>query len=204
MWLVGVSAEPQRDLRDLILEAAEVQFRTRGYAGTSLADIAAAVDLTGPALYYYFDSKADLLFHALRDPMQRQVELCRKAIRGKSPLEQVRAFVYTVVRFVLDTPMLQSEHGAAFIDMGVLAQSLPEQERAEILRLERSSADDLRNVISRGMRVNAIRPVDPTATAFALLGLATNVTWFHAGRRLTAEEVAHQYAELAVAAVKPT
>lgn len=198
-----VSAEPQRELRELILAAAETQFRTRGYADTSLSDIASAVDLTGPALYYYFDSKSDLLFHALRDPMQRQIDACRDAIRGKPPLEQVHAFIHAVVHLVLETPMLQGDHGPAIIDMSVLAQSLPDDQRKEILNMERTSAGDLRDIIKRGVRADEMRAVDPTAAAFALLGMATNVTWFHAGGRLSAEEVASEYADLAVAAVKP-
>ena len=199
---VATSAQPRRDLRELILEAAEVQFRTRGYADTSLADIAAAVDLTGPALYYYFKSKSDLLFHALREPMQRQLDLCRQATRGKQPLEQVYAFVHAVVLFLLESSLLRAGDGRAFIDMTVLAQSLPDDQRAEIVRMEHASVNDLRDIIKRGVRTKALRPLDPTPTAFALLGMAVNITWFHFDDRLDAEEVAHLYADLAVAAVR--
>jgi AcrR family transcriptional regulator len=202
MSAVAAPVEPQKDLRALILEAAEMQFRTRGYADTSLADIAATVDLTGPALYYYFASKSDLLFHSLREPMQRQIDLCRKATQGKTPLEQVHAFVYAVVRSLLDSPLMQAGHGHAFVDMTVLAQSLPDEQQAEILGLEHTSATDLRDIIQRGIRAKEVRPVDPTATAFALLGMATNITWFDVRGRLTPDEVATQYADLAVAAIR--
>ncbi|GAB3311748.1 TetR family transcriptional regulator [Epidermidibacterium keratini] len=47
--------------RDLILEAATALFRDRGYGAVSLADVAAAVDVTPPALYRHVKDKQELL-----------------------------------------------------------------------------------------------------------------------------------------------
>ena len=43
-------------------------FATRGYARTSLQEIATALDVTKAALYFYFPAKAQLL-HSLADPL---------------------------------------------------------------------------------------------------------------------------------------
>jgi AcrR family transcriptional regulator len=43
-----------------ILDAAEALFAAHGYAGTSLRDVALAVDLRIPSLYNHFDSKESL------------------------------------------------------------------------------------------------------------------------------------------------
>jgi AcrR family transcriptional regulator len=51
---IGSTAEITRDR---ILEAARELFAERGYAGTSLADIAAAVGLTKTAVAYHFHPK---------------------------------------------------------------------------------------------------------------------------------------------------
>ena len=50
--------------RDDILGAARVLFAERGYAATSVREIAEAVGVTKPTLYYHFGSK-DGLFTAL-------------------------------------------------------------------------------------------------------------------------------------------
>ena len=50
---------------DAIVDAASVLFARDGYEETSLADVARAVDLTPKALYYYYDSKHDLLDHVI-------------------------------------------------------------------------------------------------------------------------------------------
>lgn len=48
-------------MRERLLIAAFEQFATRGYQDTSMADIAAAADVTASNCYGYFESKADLL-----------------------------------------------------------------------------------------------------------------------------------------------
>lgn len=50
---------------EAIVETASELFARAGYEETSLADVARAIDLTPKALYYYYDSKRDLLDHVI-------------------------------------------------------------------------------------------------------------------------------------------
>jgi AcrR family transcriptional regulator len=50
-----------------IMEVAERMFHERGYAETSMEDIAQAVGLLKGSLYYYIDSKEDLLYRIVGD-----------------------------------------------------------------------------------------------------------------------------------------
>lgn len=54
--------------RARIQDVALTLFATRGYALTSLHEIAAELDVTKAALYFYFPAKA-LLLHSLADPL---------------------------------------------------------------------------------------------------------------------------------------
>lgn len=60
-----VDRRPRRllpnSMRERLLLAAFEQFSERGFQDTSMASLGAAVDVTGPNLYSYFESKADLL-----------------------------------------------------------------------------------------------------------------------------------------------
>ncbi|MEU6697085.1 TetR/AcrR family transcriptional regulator [Pseudonocardia sp. NPDC046786] len=47
--------------RELLLRAAARTFRRRGYGGVTIDEIGGAAGVVGPALYRYFDTKADLL-----------------------------------------------------------------------------------------------------------------------------------------------
>jgi AcrR family transcriptional regulator len=50
-----------------VLEAAVDMFHERGYASTSIEDVAKAVGLLKGSLYYYIQSKEDLLFRIVDD-----------------------------------------------------------------------------------------------------------------------------------------
>lgn len=59
------SERRRRAKQQAIVDAASELFARVGYDDTSLADVARAVDLTPKALYYYYDSKRDLLDHVI-------------------------------------------------------------------------------------------------------------------------------------------
>jgi len=58
------------DTRSKILEVAEREFATEGYAGAHLQKIAEQVGVRKTALYYYFDSKAALYTAVLEDMLE--------------------------------------------------------------------------------------------------------------------------------------
>lgn len=58
----GWTVEPAR--RDLILAAALELFRERGYHGVSMDDIGEAIGITGPTIYFHYESKLDVLVAA--------------------------------------------------------------------------------------------------------------------------------------------
>src|SRR4051794_16336277 len=61
------------ETRRRIIEAAARLFAERGYAGTSIRDLALDLGMTKAALYYHFAAKEDLLF-AVADPVLRVMD----------------------------------------------------------------------------------------------------------------------------------
>ncbi|HEX3621439.1 MAG TPA: helix-turn-helix domain-containing protein [Acidimicrobiales bacterium] len=61
------------DSRQRIVAAAVELFSSQGYAGTSIRDIAAALGMTKASLYYYFESK-DQILDAVTEPLRRELE----------------------------------------------------------------------------------------------------------------------------------
>jgi AcrR family transcriptional regulator len=59
-------ASPVRT-RDLVLSRSAELFAERGFGGTTVADIGAAIGISGPALYKHFDSKYAVLHRLLVD-----------------------------------------------------------------------------------------------------------------------------------------
>ena len=58
---------PAEKRRAQLIRAAEKLFRKRGYAGTSVDQIAKAARLTKGSIYFHFDSKKDLFFEVIRN-----------------------------------------------------------------------------------------------------------------------------------------
>ncbi len=58
-------------MRQRILAVAGRLFAERGYAGTSVRDIAEQLGISNPSLYHHFPSKADLFDELLRAPLDR-------------------------------------------------------------------------------------------------------------------------------------
>ncbi|MGH2442467.1 MAG: TetR/AcrR family transcriptional regulator [Chloroflexota bacterium] len=181
-----------------MVAAAALMFRSRGYDATSMNAIGAEAGISGPSIYYYFPSKTELLFECLFEPMRRQVEECRSASVGRTPDEAVAAFVRTIVTFVLDVLITQRMHGDTYVSMGVLAKSLPDEQRHLLLSLIHNHVRDLRDIIAAGTAEGVFRAVDPTPAAFAVMAIAENVTWFRPDGRLSKDALADLYAGFAV------
>jgi AcrR family transcriptional regulator len=75
-----------------VLEAAAGLFRSKGYASTSMRDIAAAVGMLPGSLYYHFASKEELLVAVYRTGVDRIAGAVRAAVaEAPGPWERLEA-----------------------------------------------------------------------------------------------------------------
>ncbi|MCL4685612.1 TetR/AcrR family transcriptional regulator [Myxococcota bacterium] len=85
------------DTRARILEVAEQEFATAGFAGAHLQKIAEQVGVQKTALYYYFDSKAALYTTVLEAMLEALERALQTAIEAPEPPE--RRLELLVTRF---------------------------------------------------------------------------------------------------------
>ena len=76
--------------RAALLEAATRLFSTRGYAGTSLEDVAAASQVTRGAVYHHFDGKQALFEAVLEAQETLAIAKITAAATAADPLEAAR------------------------------------------------------------------------------------------------------------------
>jgi AcrR family transcriptional regulator len=145
---------PAAERRELILEAAGEQFGERGYAHTSLEEIAAAAGVTKPILYRHFDSKKGLYLALLerhRDDLPRFFE----RVPADLPFEQrVEAILETWFDYV-------AEHGYAW---RMLFRDAGGDE--EIRAFRQANYDRARDVLAGFIRTQKMVPkrqVEPLA-----------------------------------------
>lgn len=86
------------EVRRNILKQAAALFAQKGYSGTTIIDLAAACESSRGALYHYFVSKEDILFHILDDHVEHLFRCIEAALaETDDPLEQCRALVTEMV-----------------------------------------------------------------------------------------------------------
>lgn len=83
------------DMRGAIVTAAFDLFSRKGYAATTLSEIARNAGTTGPNLYVYFDSKLDLVYELYVPWMMQQMEALQKNVFSlRGPRQQLhRLFI---------------------------------------------------------------------------------------------------------------
>lgn len=90
---------PGRKTRDQIIDAADDLFYRRGYAHTSFADIAGAVDISRGNFYYHFKAKDQILDAVIA---QRVVDteqmLADWAAESDDPADRICSFIHILIR----------------------------------------------------------------------------------------------------------
>ncbi len=185
--------------RRAIEQVASGLFHDRGYAATSVRDIAAALDIRGPSLYAHVTSKEDVLWAIVErsaDDFERAAEEALARLPAAAgAAERIGAFVRAHVAVIAADPELAS----VFVHEW---RHLSPDRRSRILGRRDAYEARLRDVVARGMAEGDLLPTDPAVAAtFILTALNGLATWYRPGGRLAADRIAEHYATFAVRAL---
>jgi len=119
------------DQREMILARAAELFAQRGYASTSMNNVAEACGVTKPTLYHYYRDKYDLLVTIAEDHVTRLAELVHEVEAEGLPADaRLRALV---LRFVAEYAGAQDAHRVLTDDV----RFLEPDDQARVLAHER-------------------------------------------------------------------
>jgi AcrR family transcriptional regulator len=195
----GAKSSARKDvLASEVLDRAVSLFAERGFAGTSLKDVADAVGLSRPAIYYYFPSKEALLEELLAgvtlsaarifDEIEPRTDL--------TPLERIREAARSLILWV-------TERRLHFKMIDRSENELPPSIMARHREAKRRVLAGLARLIEEAIAAGEARSIDSRVTAFAIIGMCNwTAWWFLPGGGLTATEIADRIADLAVHAVR--
>jgi AcrR family transcriptional regulator len=147
--------------RRAILRAAARAFRTHGLAATGMREIAAAADLSPANLYYYFESRDELLFFCQDASLDRLLEAVREP-GEKRASEQMRRVIEAHLACTLD----ELDAAAAHLEIDALPQKL----RAAIVEKRDRYERALRRIVQRGQRSGEFAAGDAGLITRAILG----------------------------------
>ena len=174
----GADGGPKSErTRQRILDAAARTFLDKGYAGTTLNDIAVASLLRAGSIYYHFDSKESLLEEVLDVGIVRVAAAVERAVGAlppdASPTERIRTGIEAHLRSLL-------YHGdytsASFRIFG----QAPRDVRSRVLSRRRAYADYWRRLLREARAVGEIAAERDLGLARMFLFGALNwsVEWY--------------------------
>ncbi|MHC4959147.1 MAG: TetR family transcriptional regulator [Planctomycetota bacterium] len=184
------TSETREAKREEILRRAAEVFREKGFHGAGMREIAAGLNMAPGALYYYFESKEDLLYTCQILSLRRLLKSARGIVRQDVPAdEKLRRLVRAHLGHIL------GELGGSLAH--VEFHALPPAQLGEVVAKRDSYERLVRAVISDGIETGLFLRTDVKLAALAVLGaLNWTVVWWRpeGGRDLDA--VAGQMADV--------
>ncbi|MBI3373784.1 MAG: TetR/AcrR family transcriptional regulator [Betaproteobacteria bacterium] len=176
-----------------ILRNAAALFRERGYERTRLDDIAQALNVTKPTLYYYVKNKEDILVEIQQtgfdEIMEELIALGGGAQSGADVLRRV------VARYA---SWITGEFGVCVARHFLI--TLTPHNLARLRKARRTIERKIRETIARGIDDRSLRPCEPWIVASAIVGAMNWMAfWYEAGpTRRSAAELGDAYFDLLI------
>jgi TetR/AcrR family transcriptional regulator, cholesterol catabolism regulator len=170
-----------------IVDAAGDVFDEKGYAAARIEDIAARVGLLKGSLYYYIDSKEDLLFAIVDGNHSRGIVVVEEgaALEEADPPTRLGAFVERWIGILRDNPGYAAIAERDLRRLSPDRQAIVMQKRARIHRF-------VRDIVEAGIVDGSFDAgIDAGITTNNLFDMLNGISqWFHPSRPLTYEELA--------------
>jgi AcrR family transcriptional regulator len=183
--------------RDAVIRAAAREFNHKGYHNTSLDDIAAALQVTKPTVYYYVTSKEQLLFECFVAGVE-QIHAAFRAVR-QLPLP-ARERLNAVLRHYGEA--VASEFGWCMVRAE--DQDLAPAMSRHIKSLKSEIDQGIRRLLREGIQDGSIEPCDPKMTAFALAGALNWIAhWYREDQSLTGAQIASAFVTIFEGGLRP-
>ena len=178
----GADGGPKSErTRQRILDAAARTFRDKGFAGTTLNDIAVAAQLRAGSIYYHFDSKERLLEEVLDIGIARVSAAVKRSIAAlppdTSPTDRIRTGIEAHLRSLL----YHGEYTSA--SFRIFGQA-PRDVQSRVLSRRRAYADCWRDLLRQARAAGEVRAERDLGLARMLLFGALNwsVEWYDPGK----------------------
>ncbi|MFD0774672.1 TetR family transcriptional regulator [Streptomonospora algeriensis] len=180
------------EARNRILDAAAEAFMRRGFAGTTLDDIADRIGATKGLIYYHFRSKFDVFLAVYEEGMRRARERVEPhATSGGSGRERLAAMSRAhLLNLMTDLAYHQVVHQGVRAQDSVELKIRQRDALSALNELRRDYERMFRRVIAEGMRDGSLREVDGSLAARTLLSNLNAVDmWYRKIEGQPADEV---------------
>ncbi|MEM8849371.1 MAG: TetR/AcrR family transcriptional regulator [Pseudomonadota bacterium] len=168
-----IEADPTRhDRRDEIALRAAALFREKGYAGTSMADVAKAVSIQKPSLYHHFASKEALFVAAMTTDLA-EIPGRLAALRHDASLsheDRLRRGIEIVY-----SGIVESSAGQMAPVVAETARKIPEVAQGFYDSFIDQLSDAMIDIVRDGQDAGVFGPLDPVTCYHLIFGPPVNI-----------------------------
>lgn len=174
-----------------IVEAAVRLFKSKGYGITSVNNIADELGCTKAALYYYFNSKEDILYEIFCQSMSAAETRFAQLMSLQMPVEErLRKIIYNQIMATVDA---MPQISIFFTERANLNPAYQE----EINLRRRKYEENVAEVFQEGIRAGVLKEIDVLPTVYGIIGMCNWLYhWYKPDGRLKPEELAELYADM--------
>lgn len=182
--------------RKTVLDAAAKLFSERGFGGTSLGDIAKALNISRPALYYYFSSKDEILSSLVDRVSVYSMKMIHEIMsKDLDPVTKLHDISYNQLIFILRNQL------AYMVVVKTEEDLIAETKRMNGIA-KRGVFEGFRSVIEAGQASGHFRQGDSAVMALGIIGMCSWCAWWYRGDGRSGEhEVAEQLSQMALMSV---
>ena len=165
-------------------------FAEKGYAATSIRDIANSLKVSSSLLYYYFKNKEELLFtilEAIGEELLHTID--KEKTKAGEPLEVMRDMILGHIRLVEK----ENKRAKLFVEQ---QHNLSKKYLETINRQHRNIYDLYVDQLRKLREAGIISSDSLSVTAFAIIGMIMwSYRWYRKGGGLSVEEMGNQLIE---------
>jgi len=180
------------DSRDGLLEAAGQLFRRKGFAATTVREIAEAAGVWPGSLHYYFPTKESILLALMEQGIASAEEGFRAALEEtEDPIERIRLAIRNHIRMLVG-----NKHGTYVLLYE--GRGLEGDARAAMVRLRDRYDAMWDGLLYQALGTGRLRKdLDVRLTRLMILGAVNWMAqWYAAGKSRSADEIAEEFATM--------
>src|SRR5678815_4055214 len=168
--------------KNLILQKAAAMFREKGYAATSMRDLADTVGIEAASLYNHIKSKSEMLQEIIfRIANDAYVQLDELENEGLSPLQKIES----ILRFHIRMNIERFEEYHVMVTEWI---HLEETYLTNFTAQRRNYVQKLEAIIQQGIDDKEMKPILPYVAVLNILSSIRGIEFWHRSRKTYSPE----------------
>lgn len=177
--------------KEKIIEAAVELFKEKGYTATSVQDIANKLGFTKAALYYYIQSKEEILWEIFDKTMTTAER------RNQELMDQDMPIVERIKKIIYNQIMSTRDEAPYMVIFFTEQAHLPAGKSEEINIRRRKYEEQIAEVIREGIAQGELEQLDVLPTVYGIIGMCNWLYhWYNPKGPRSPEEIAELFSKI--------